>query len=394
MRWTKGLICLLTVTLLGCSVAPSGPAIQSLASPAAAGARFPSLDVRDGRIAMSWIEPEHDGIPDRVLVATWDPSGWSEPIDVPPSGDLFINWADFPAVRWVADDQIAAHWLVRIGSPSWAYGIRTALLRDGTWSVPAIPHGRPHPAEHGFVSQLAVADGSVDTIWLDGRKMQNGGTMELRAARWTPDGGYGTETVLDADVCSCCQTDAVQFGETTLVVYRDHTAGEVRDISLLRRTSEGWQAPEKFSKDGWVIAACPVNGPAIATDGSNVAVVWFTQANDDPRVFAKYSSDGGTRWSEAIRIDSGDPIGRVDVAFLDDGTAVASWLENATTDAEVRLQRFGSDGILGEAPLTLGTTGAQRDSGFPVLASNGDELVAAWTETSRPSAVRLLRVAW
>ena len=32
--------------------------------------------------------------------------------------------------------------------------------------------------------------------------------------------------------------------------------------------------------DGWKIAACPVNGPAVAANGKRVALAWFTAPND------------------------------------------------------------------------------------------------------------------
>ncbi len=221
--------------------------------------------------------------------------------------------------------------------------------------------------------------------------MEDGGEMELRQTVWS-GGAFQAESILDADVCTCCQTDATAYGEQRFVAYRDHAPGEVRDISYVRFDGSSWSAPASLSDDGWVIGACPVNGPALAADEGNLTVAWFTLANDEPRVWAKRSEDFGLTFGDLIRIDGGDPIGRVDVAALADGSAVVAWLERAGEEAVVRLRRIGNEGAA--PPIDLGRTAAHRESGFPRLATDGRSVWAAWTETSRPTMIRLSRVDW
>ena len=50
-------------------------------------------------------------------------------------------------------------------------------------------------------------------------------------------------------------------------VYRDRTEAEIRDIAIVRLVDGIWSDPALVSADGWEIAGCPVNGPAIDSAG-------------------------------------------------------------------------------------------------------------------------------
>jgi hypothetical protein len=117
---------------------------------------------------------------------------------------------------------------------------------------------------------------------LDGRQLsqENEGDMALFYTTIGKDGSIGSETTLDSRVCECCQTSAAATPDGLLVVYRDRSPKEIRDISIVRYASGKWSTPVTVSNDGWQIDACPVNGPAISASGRNVAVAWFTVTTD------------------------------------------------------------------------------------------------------------------
>jgi hypothetical protein len=142
--------------------------------------------------------------------------------------------------------------------------------------------------------------------------------------------------------------------------------------------------------DGWKIDGCPVNGPAVAARENRVVVAWFTSPNDSARVSLAFSDDGGATFSPPVRSDDGHPLGRVDVGLLDDGTAVVSWLERTAAGAEVRVRSIAASGRRGPS-VRIGTSSAERASGFPRMASTGKRMVLAWTDPGRPSHIR---VAW
>ena len=241
------------------------------------------------------------------------------------------------------------------------------------------------PTEHGFVSYARDGAG-LRAFWLDGRAMQAGGDMELRTALIGQS--IGPSEVLDARVCECCATDAASGAAGPLVTYRDRIGDEVRDVSVVRRAGAGWTPPAVAVSDGWRIAGCPVNGPAIDAAGETAVVAWFTAAGDAPRVQLAFSADGGATFGEPLAIDDEAPPGRVDVALDGAGGAVVSWLAQAGGAGSVRLRRVSAAGALG-APLEIAITGAERASGFPRLARVDDTLYLAWVDTTPADGHRL-----
>ena len=94
------------------------------------------------------------------------------------------------------------------------------------------------------------------------RPHQDGGR-----GRSGPTARWRTRQIVDGDACSCCSTDMAETVDGPVAVYRDHDAGEIRDISIVRRVDGKWTAPAPVHRDGWMIAGCPTNGPAVAASG-------------------------------------------------------------------------------------------------------------------------------
>jgi hypothetical protein len=161
------------------------------------------------------------------------------------------------------------------------------------------------------------------------------------------------------------------------VVYRDRSADELRDIALARFEGGAWKT-SPVGGDGWKLLGCPVNGPEIATEGSRIAVAWFTAAQNTARVEVAFSENAGATFSKPVRIDGGRPLGRVGLA-LDGNDAIVSWLEQTGETAQIRLRRVSADGHAGR-PLDVAEVPATRATGVPRLARDGDRLVVAWTD--------------
>jgi hypothetical protein len=175
-----------------------------------------------------------------------------------------------------------------------------------------------------------------------------------------------------------------------VVVYRDRSADEIRDISIIRWTDSGWTRPAPVHPDHWKIDHCPVNGPAVAADGDHVAVAWFTSAGDSGRVFLAQSDDGGATFGAPVRIDDGNAVGRVDVVSRASG-AIVSWMEfTSERQAEVRVRSVTRRGLRGESTVIARSSG-ERASGFPHIVVSRGHLIVAWTEAGSPPRVRVAR---
>lgn len=364
---------------------------QDLPSPAGAGSGQPNLAVSpDGRAYLSWIErlgEGHFSLRFATLEkATSGKYGWSAPRVIAEGSNWFVNWADFPSMIALPDGSLAAHWLVRRGAGTYAYDVNISRSFDGgkTWGKPFVPHRDGSQTEHGFVSLFYAKDRSLAAVWLDGREMKTGagdhghGNMTLRYAKITRDGALTDEAALDAKVCECCQTSAAMTDEGPVVVYRDRSDQEIRDISVIRLRDEKWNQPRSVAQDGWQINGCPVNGPAVAASGRRVAVAWFTAVGNAPRVKLAFSNDAGETFSEPIIVDDGAPVGRVDVLLLADGSAMVCWLEKLPGGGEIRARRVRPDSK-SDKSITVAPSGTARSSGFPQMARAGNMLVFAWT---------------
>lgn len=375
-------------------VSPFSDASVSVDVPAAPGARFPFLDTStEGQVYLSWLEPAEDGAY-ALRMSHLLKDRWTRPSTIAQGTNWFVNWADFPSLNIGEGGAMAAHWLAYRAEGKYDYDIRISLSRDSgaTWSGPLTPHRDGVAAEHGFVSMVPWR-GGFSVFWLDGRHTVETPRhpMSLRHAFLQPTGELSEEVELDDSVCDCCQTSAALAEEGPIVAYRNRSTEEIRDIYVIRNRSGQWSAPSQVAEDGWRIEGCPVNGPAIAAREGTVAVGWFTQAADQPRVLLAFSKDGGDNFSKPLRVDAGDPYGRVDVLLNRDGSAWVSWLEASEGDGvDVRLRKFASTGPLG-APIIAGRTSASRSSGFPRMTAYGGNLILAWTEPGEPGHIR---TAW
>jgi hypothetical protein len=308
----------------------------------------------------------------------------------------FVNWADFPSLVVLDNGDWVAHWLQKSGDSTYAYEIRVVRSRDRgkTWSTSVLPHADGTETEHGFVSLLPAGGDRVRLVWLDGRDTAappghdahaghgddgDHGSMTLRSAVLDRRGRLSDETRLDADTCSCCQTDAVRHGARTVVAYRDHGEDELRNMHWLEHVDGRWSTDRVLHDDGWRIAGCPVNGPALAAGTGPVLAVWPTMQGE--RMVVRMAIEGAQGFGPAVDLE-GDTgtVGRVDAAAWGDGFLVA-WMGagRAAGDSTLRLARVDAAPKVHES-IILATLPPGRSSGVPRLAAADGVALAAWVE--------------
>jgi len=331
---------------------------------------------------LSWIETE-DGT-NFLKFSRLENEKWSEPHVISSGENWFVNWADYPMFA-ANEQQLMAHYLGKSGKGTFAYDVMLTSSQDGgnTWSEPKSVHDDAKQAEHGFVSILPYGENFM-VAWLDGRNtVMEGmedheghhGQMSMRAAIIDRNGLKSNEWELDNRTCDCCQTTAALTDNGPVVIYRDRSDEEIRDMSIVRFVNGEWTEPKNIYADNWKIAGCPVNGPRADAKGNNLAVAWFSSPEGNASVKVIFSDDGGTTFGKPVRIDEGKAIGRVDLVMLDNDTVMVSWMEGS----EIKIVKVNRDGSKG-SPIIIASSSDARSSGFPQMTKSGNKLIFAWTD--------------
>lgn len=370
-------------------------AVEPIGSPAGAASAQPQLSASSRGVLLSWIDREG---PRAILKwAERTPTGWTNPRIVASGDDWFVNWADVPSALRLGDGTLVAHWLQKSGPDTYAYDVRLSYSRDEgrTWAPSFTPHTDGTKTEHGFASLFEMPGAGLGLVWLDGRDMKaggheghGGGAMSVRFGSFDSRFNRLAESAVDLRVCECCPTAAAVTADGVIAAFRNRSGDEVRDIYVSRLQNDAWSEPAPVHADGWTIPACPVNGPALSARGRDVALAWFTVKQDQGQAYVAFSQDAGRTFGSPIRLDDAGALGRVDVELLDDGSAVATWIEFADNRAQLRARHVRRTGERA-APVTVSAIAGSRASGYPRLARHGQELVFAWTESSDGGALHV-----
>lgn len=402
------------------TAAATPPRVATLAAqpwslPAPAGASQPDLSVSpQGDVLLSWVEKET--AQPRLRFARFAAGRWSEPLTIA-SDEWFGNTSDTPHLRATPDGALWAQWLRKSTVEGHARDVVLARSGDGgvTWSRPVLVNQDATPTEHGFVSMWAVGADRLGMAWLDGRHRTAGHgkhdktdkhAMHRKHAAQPEPGAHAEgdapanmtmlrsavfdaalqrsgETAVDTSACDCCQTDTAATPDGPLVVYRDRTAQEVRDIAVTRLRDGAWTAPRIVHADGWTMPACPVNGPAVASTGANVSVGWYTAVGDVATIRAAVSTDAGDRFGAPLEIDRGPAIlGRVDVAVDAQGTWL-TWLREEQAGQTLWLARIAQDGSRIEQRQRIASLqGRGRGTGVPKALIQDGRLHVVWTDVA------------
>lgn len=368
--------------------------ITTMDSPAKTPSGEPYLFTDEkGMVYLSWIEKIESK--NEFKFSTLTAGKWSEPALIDSGRNWFVNWADYPMIATNGNDFIA-HYLEKNGDGTYAYDVKLTSSPDRgkTWKASNTLHDDGKEAEHGFVSMLPYKE-NFFIAWLDGRNtvtdgMENHeghhGQMSLRAAIVDKEGKKINEWELDNRTCECCQTSAAIIESGPVVVYRDRSEDEIRDMSIVRLLNNEWTKPKSIYNDNWKIAGCPVNGPRAVAEGNFMAIAWYSVPDGQSKVSIIFSNDGGESFGEPIQVDEGSAIGRVDIVILDKKTIMASWMEGTT----IKAAKVHADGTK-ESSITIASSSESRSSGFPQMTKCDDQVLFAWTD-DKEKIVKVARV--
>jgi len=378
---------LLIVTLLVSAVSCNRSkelSVERLANPAAPGSIAPNMTQGPrGQIMLSWLEPTGNSL--ALRFASSDANGWSAPQTIV-AGKNFGKYAEAPAwVLMLPSGPLVAVWAEELPTTEqWAGNyLYTAVSRDRgkTWSQPAIVHSdRTASVEHSFASLVVLDDSHANIVWLDARDNMTRHAYRLMSAVISSSGTIENEETVDDDVCTCCPTALARIPTGLIAAYRDHTSQEIRDIYAVRKESGHWQPTRPLHKDGWHINACPVNGPALASRGNDVAVAWYTGANESGALRVAFSSDGGANFGSPVTVDAANgthkPMGRPALTLLSSGDALVAWTRLQNGHGELVAARVRSNSET--ATPSIIAQGGSRGIGYPRIQALKSGALLSW----------------
>jgi hypothetical protein len=397
----------------GAGAPPADPAkpvaVHEWPLPSAIGSAQPDLAVTpDGRVLLSWINSLEGRRNALQFVAMSEDGHWQSAARTIVVGDsLMANWANTPHIAQTADGALWVQFMQKMGE---GHAGNVALSRsvDGgfNWASPIAVNDDGVEAEHGFAALWPASRDTIGVAWLDGRDNAGGemhhegaagmkhgdakhgghdmhadGRTALRAAVFDMNLQRSGEAVVDAKTCDCCQTAIAATSRGPLLVYRDRSDKEVRDIAAVRYDGKAWGKPVAVHADGWVMPGCPVNGPAVAADGDAALVAWYTEAGGQPSVRVARSADAGDSFGAPVTLDQGEAVqGRVALALdatqawilwiREDASGQSLWLSRRTPDLEREYQRLEVAKLQGRG----------RGTGFPKIALRDGDAYVVWTD--------------
>jgi len=359
------------------------------------GSRYPHVAAtREGGLLMSWFE-KTDSATWALNWSEFSDKKWTEAKAITTGKNYFVNWADFPSIYHFSGDTILAHWLQKTGEGSYDYDIKVSISNDrgGEWSEPQTPHRDGVKGEHGFVSFFRDISNDIGLVWLDGRNMMVGddghgyGAMNLYQSGFTSTGTMKWEMKIDDRVCECCPTSSKRTENSIIIAYRDRSEDEIRNINIVRYADGYWHDPYAVNDDGWKVAGCPVNGPMLATYENDVAIAWYTSPDATPTVNVAFSKNEGASFEAPIRVDLSQPIGRVDIIWLNENEVMASWIESAEKTTNIVSAIVSKDRTVQQARV-VSEIQPGRVSGYPQMEMVDDQLFFAWTEGGKGGGVK------
>jgi hypothetical protein len=377
--------------------------LKDLPTPAISGATAPALTrAPDGTVWLAWIEPAATG--SSLRCASFNPAtgNWNEASTI--ATQVLPLEDDAPALTAGAKGRLTALWSVSSAPPRSHAVLHVATSTDSgrTWTAPA-----PLTAESDFTSHASVvtlADGRVLAAWLDRRGRTQGDRGPRLYARIL-DVAPALDVLIEPLVSEAAAPALAAFPDgSAILTYRGRSDGEVRDIHVVRYLLSGWENDHVLNHDEWRVGRGIAESPQLATAGGRVASAWFTGADNNPRVQISTSPDAGARFLMPLTVDLGHPVGRPAVTLLHDGAALATWIEQESSERDAKpaglwLRRVSPDFSL-DPPVLLAADAIHRVLGQPRVTIVRDftgenttaTLLVAYTSGSQTGTVRILLV--
>ncbi len=260
-----------------------------------------------GQVALTWVTS--DSLGQDLWLALSADSGltFGSPVRVNPRRGSVSSYAECrPLAAYGAAGELLVAWSDRRGDSVRDADLVVRASGDGGRTLgPTVvvndDAGDGRAGFHGFPSLVALPAGGWFAVWMDSREHAAAGDSTTVASLFyamSSDGGqtWSDNRPLTARACPCCRvTAAADPSGLVAVAYRSAT-DDLRDPALAVSYDRGtsFALDTVLAADGWRLAGCPVDGPALTMDHAGGGYfAWYTGAGGGGAWIAPWRAKGG-----------------------------------------------------------------------------------------------------
>lgn len=315
--------------------------------------RAVQLQQIDNELYKTWIEEKGESAT-RIQYAKWKGKKWSMPQSLSQAEVRWIsNEVDAPQLAKFPNSETLVRTWMQSSSRFNPYDqdlfISLSDYSGKTWNKTFSPYNTINEvsAFYGNCRLLPLPNNRMLALWLDGRdtkyKHKSNGRMlpkpgskyTLRSLEFDESGQFYETDILNDQIVGLCPFDAIQTEEGILAVYRDGK----NDINITSYSNGIWSASKTLTNENWYLPNT-IEAPAADAIGKKVAVAWYTNPRNRAQVKLAFSDDNGKTFTAPVRIDEGKTIGKVDVLWEDEETAIVAWVEARDAAAQIVVVRY------------------------------------------------------
>jgi hypothetical protein len=358
----------------------------------------------DGTVFIVWVEHGEAKQAD-VMLARLDANGnaVSQPVRVNTRAGEASAWrGDPPTIATARDGTIYVGWTGRAEEAGHATNILLSASRDGgrTFEAPVKVNDDKALAVHGMHSLAVDEGGRVFVAWLDERNVRmemSDGKMDdhkMEANREvfvasSTDGArtFSQNRLVAREACPCCKTAlAIANDGRVYVAWRQVLPGNYRHIAVSSSTDGGqtFSEPVIASDDKWMIAGCPVSGPALAAaSGNALRVLWYSAGEAGaPGLYWSESTDGGKSFTSRKPLAEGMAFGTPRLMMGPGNMLTAVWESNQNGGSKIVVARLDNSARPAASELPnpgqLPTAAVTRDQIFITYIAKQNEQRSIW----------------
>ncbi|MBA4141607.1 MAG: exo-alpha-sialidase [Nitrosospira sp.] len=331
-----------------------------------------------GRLWLARVENQ------RLLVSWSKDNGnvFSSPVVVTPEPeDISADGENRPKIAVAQDGTVLLTWVQSLPQ-KYSGNVRFSRSTDlgRTFSRPITLNDDGRITSHRFDSLAIDGTGRMVVAWLDARDRDAArergekfsGVSVYTAKSFDNGASFGANRRFQKHTCECCRIALSWTKEGPVAFWRNIFGSNTRDFAIANLDKGGVR---RATYDEWQIDACPHNGGSIAGDRQGqLHLVWFTNGTARQGLF--YKRIGGDWESRPMPVGNAEAQANHAALAAMDNTVVLTWREFDGQVYSTQMMHSNDGGTTWSEPLRLMESAGATD--YPVPLIDGEKVLIVW----------------